>query len=113
MTTLTRLVDHLENNVGQVDFNHRTIISEYGTQLWQLIGYLRSLAGEWQAYVDAKETQANLMKFQVSVSQSSRGRLRFVVPKDQLEFLRSVFFTWTEIASLVARDFKNDCISTT
>ena len=42
------------------------------------------------------------MRYRVEVSQSAdRGRPRFLISRDQLEYLRSLSFTWTEIATLI------------
>ena len=57
MTTLPRLMGHLEANVGQVSVDHRAIVLGYASQIRKLIGYLRSLTSERQSYIDAKQTQ--------------------------------------------------------
>ena len=100
VTTLTRLMDHIETNVGQVSLDHRAIVLRYTSQIRQLIDYLRSLTGEWQSYIDVQESQAISTKYQASVSQSGKGQSRFLVPKEQLEYLYSICFTWTDIAHL-------------
>ena len=68
-----------------------------------LLTFLHSLGHEWQHYINVQERISDSLRYSVSVSQSvsGRGRPRFTVLKDQLEYLRSLSFTWTEIASLL------------
>ena len=102
MLTLTRLKDHLEINVRLTSEQNRSTVLEYASRMIELIGYLRLLTNEWQSYVDIKERQTDTMKYKALVSQSvGRGRPRFLVPKEQLEFLHSLCFTWSEIAQLL------------
>ena len=102
VSTLTRLKNHLEVNVGLTSERYRLTVLEYASRMIELIGYLRSLAQEWQSYIDAKERLSHSLKYQAILSQStSKGRPRFLIPKEQLEFLRSLYFTWSEIAQLI------------
>ena len=80
---------------------HRSAVNECVGQITQLISYLRSLAKEWQLYVDTKEQQADLVRYHASIQQSGRGRPRFLVAKEQLEYLNSLGFTWTNIACII------------
>ena len=99
VSTLTCLKDHLEVNVGLTSERYRLIVLEYASCMIELIGYLRSLAQEWQSYIDAKERLSHSLKYQAILSQStSKGRPRFLIPKEQL---RSLYFTWSEIAQLI------------
>ena len=102
MLTVTRLKDHLEINVGLTSEQNRSTVLEYASRMIELIGYLRLLTNEWQSHVDIKERQTDTMKYKALVSQSvGRGQPRFLVPKEQLEFLHSLCFTWSEIAQLL------------
>ena len=72
VTTVTRLADHLETNVGQTSVEHRATVLGYASQARELIGYLRSLTGEWQSYIDTIENQGN---YEIpSISFSARQR---------------------------------------
>ena len=68
-----------------------------------LLTYLHSLGCEWQHYIDAQERISDSLRYSVSVSHSGsgRGRPRFTIVKNQLEYLHSLSFTWTKIASLL------------
>ena len=61
--------------------------------------WLFEIINKWMAII--YWCKANSMKYQTSVSQAGKGRPHFLVPKEQLEFLHSVCFTWTEIAQLI------------
>jgi len=63
VTTVTRLADHLETNVGQTSVEHRATVLGYASQARELIGYLRSLTGEWQSYIDTIENQGTKHQF--------------------------------------------------
>lgn len=60
-----------------------------------LLQCLRSLSQEWQKYLDTKERCSN------AEHTSQRGRPRSIVSCEQLLYLRSLSFMWTEIASLL------------
>ena len=97
--TLTHLKDHLESNVRLTSEQHRPTVLEYASRMIELIGYLQLLAKEWQSYIDVKERQADTVKYRALVSQSvGSGCPHFLVSKEQLEFLHSLCFTWSEIA---------------
>jgi len=100
--SLTRLKEHLQHSHGQIAEQYRPTVLGYVREMTQLIVYLRSLAREWQSYIDAKERLSESLKYQASLSRSTgKGRPRFSILKEQLEFLRSLCFTWSEIAQLI------------
>ena len=98
----THLQEHLQYNHGQIAEQHRSTVLGYTREMTQLIMYLRSLAHEWQSYIDAKERLSESLKYQALLSQSTgKGRPHFLILKEQLEFLRSLCITWTDIAQLI------------
>jgi len=101
--SVSRLKTHLEDNLENVPHDNRTIILDYKNRMSVLLTYLQSLGREWQHYINAQERISDSQRYSVSASQSvsGRGRPRFIVLKDQLEYLHSLSFTWTEIASLL------------
>ena len=100
--SLTRVREHLQHNLGQIMEEHRPTVLGYTSEMMQLTVYLRSLAHECQSYIDAKEKLLELLKYQAALSQSTgKGRPRFLISKEQLEFLRSLYFTWSEISQLI------------
>jgi len=73
--SLTYLKEHLQHNHSQIAEQSRLTILGYVREMIQLIVYLRSLAHEWQSYIDAKERLSESLKYQASLSQSTgKGR---------------------------------------
>ena len=101
MSSLVYLKNLLDDNIMQMSEQHRSAVIECVGQITRLISCLRSLAKEWQLYVDTKEQQADLVRYHASIQQSGRGRPRFLVAKEQLEYLHSLGFTWTDVAHLI------------
>ena len=101
MSSLVYLKNLLDDNIMQMSEQHRSAVNECVGQITQLISCLRSLAKEWHLYVDTKEQQADLVRYHASIQQSGRGRPRFLVAKEQLEYLHSLGFTWTDVAHLI------------
>ena len=98
---LVHLNNLLDANIMEVRGQHRSPVTECVSQITQLISCLRSLAKEWQLYVDTKEQQADLVRYHASIQQSGRGRPRFLIAKEQLQYLNSLGFTWTDIAHMI------------
>ena len=67
-----------------------------------LVTYLRSLSGEWERYIASMERVSEFLQYRVATKESvGRGRPPFIVAKEQLEYLRSLSFSWTDIALLL------------
>ena len=62
---------------------------------------LREISQEWNLRRDHHEQQRVLTSHSPALLPTSRGRPKFDVSKDQLEYLKSMNFTWTEIAELL------------
>lgn len=63
--------------------------------------YVFNISLEWQAYSEVIELCALQSAYTPSQFQlASRGRPRFDISKDQLEYLSSMSFMWTQIASM-------------
>ena len=64
---------------------------------------LKTLWVKWQSYKEVLES-GNLRRFSYEAGMEERtgrrGRPRFDISKEQLEYLASLSFTWTEIAVL-------------
>ena len=67
-----------------------------------LLSVLRSLRREWESYLKAQERISDSFRYRTSTAhQSGRSRPPLQILKDQLEYLRSLSFSWTQIASLL------------
>jgi len=103
------IVEHFEvaiqtcsNLKNVIDYHH--IFQAYSESLTELLVCLRSILGKWVHYQEQVETNDNFTEYahQVSTSHSGdRGRPRFNISKEQLEYLFSLSFTTLEVASLL------------
>lgn len=81
------VIDEAEENTSE--------LSDYISNLHELQGILASLFVLWKRYEEMIESMAD-------VSYTGRSGIpRFVISADQLEYLLSLSFSWTEIASLL------------
>jgi len=77
-------------------------IAEITGYLEQLIELLRSLLDEWKDYQMVLDSNISYSAYHVPVEHTSqRGRPKFHVHQDQIEYLVSLSFTWNEIALLL------------
>ena len=76
---------------------------EYTSTLQQLIQSCRSLALEWETYIDSIHRNPNPYSYRTPVLNQPhiRGRPSFQISQDQLIYLASLSFSWTEIAELL------------
>ena len=71
--------------------------------LRELLECLRSIGSDWYNYLQLLESHPSELMYRASVAVDGahrRGRPRFEIGKDQLVYLSSLSFTWSEIASL-------------
>ena len=68
------------------------------SDLHRLNNILSSLLSRWQTYEESTESISYSVPQEIP---SRRGRPKFLIYRDQLEYLRSLSFSWTEIASLL------------
>ena len=69
----------------------------------QLLDCVREISVEWQAHFDQIQMNYGMMNqqqevsFQVATTRATRGpgRPRFNITKEQLEYLSSMFFSWS------------------
>ena len=80
-----------------------SVIVNYCAHLSQLLLCLRVISLEWQGYMETIELQTLQSAYTPDRVQPSAciGRPRFDISKDQLEYLSSMSFTWTQIASML------------
>lgn len=80
-------------------------VTEYSSDLQVLQSVLNSLIILWERYEETLEStsvRGSDVGYTASLEQSGRrGRPRFMVSPDQLEYLRTLSFSWTDIASLL------------
>ena len=77
-------------------------LTEYRSVVASLLEISQSLSQRSEARIDHIRASRAAYAYQSdTVGDGRRGRPRFDVSKDQLEYLSSLSFTWTEIASLL------------
>ena len=69
--------------------------------LHQLNAILSSLLNLWQSYEKSTASMEDAAYSTPLEQTAQRGRPRFRITRDQLDYLRSLSFSWTEIASLL------------
>ena len=75
----------------------------YRSTLRQLVDCCRSSAAEWGAYIDSMQSNPYPDSYLPPLLRQEhvRGRPSFEISRDQLIYLSSLSFTWTEIAKLL------------
>ena len=78
------------------------IAAEYSHLLDELLIALQFLSVQWQEYIDHLDSSSAADAYHVAAVRSGgRGRPRFDIGREQLEYLASLSFTWTDIARLL------------
>ena len=106
ISTCTILREHLSPNTGIVDAiddDEEVIIMRYRAELEGLVDCLIDIQAQWKCYREMLDAQVpvNGLSFRVGTTITlCRGRPQFNVSKEQLEYLSSLGFSWTEVASI-------------
>ena len=97
------IVDHMDNASHRLLQDELRHITQHKGCVEELITYLQQIANEWRGYVDAFYTgEQNKVAYRVPVVSTGQcGRPRFQIERGQLEYLRSLSFSWSDIASLL------------
>ena len=79
------------------------VFEHYATMLSQLLELLRSISHQWQIHIDQLRSQPSMNSYQAPFTGSTGvpGRPRFSISRDQLMYLHSLSFSWTQIASIL------------
>ena len=117
MSCLTRLLDHIESRVDstEVEEGDLEVIHFYQQQLEELLHCIRVIGSEWQVHFDLLQREVGTRSdsaFRLSTDhayngQNRRGRPKFNISKEQLEYLSSMSFSWSQVAHIC---IKNDCL---
>ena len=101
-TTCLEILDLVQHHRNE---NQELVeLDEYLTSLHQLLDCVRKLHHKWDDYQDVLDsTMQNVgeLAYRASTSASGVGRPPFQIQKEQLEYLSSLGFSWTEIATLL------------
>lgn len=98
----THLVAVLNAGESIVEGEESVIVEEYRHRFLNLKRLLQSLRIQWVEYCSAVESSpATSYQAPLLHQPHQRGRPTFLIPQQQLEYLRSLSFTWVEIAALL------------
>lgn len=83
--------------------NLDVVIADYFSVLCQLIDSLRTMIRKWEEYADGLDRHAlGDNRYRAAVEHSGApGRPKFDISRDQMVYLSSLSFKWTEIADLL------------
>ena len=88
---------------GEEDSSELQILLFYRGQLEELVLCLQQIAVEWQSLkdtLDANELSPDTYRV-TAVPTGSRGRPRFQITQEQLEYLHSLSFSWSDISDML------------
>ncbi len=99
---LATIIEVFTNN-QPTDEDSRGTWSDYLSILRQLVDSCRSLSSQWDVYIDTVQSHPHPYNYLPPLvhQQHARGRPSFDISRDQLVYLYSLCFTWTEIATLL------------
>ena len=96
--SLTSLIDHLRTSPPRVTERQASVAAQYSVQLTELLQCLRALYVQWQGYFDNGILRSTAYSAPLSHSSNLRGRPKFEITHEQLCYLRSMCFSWVQIA---------------
>ena len=99
----TTIVASLDNPSSSLNHTEQAIITGYKTKIKELVGHLRSLLDQWKEYRTLLDSTCfGGFSYQAPVAHTGRrGRPRFDIDKEQIEYLLTLSFTWSEISALL------------
>lgn len=100
--TLGYIQDILSVGDGSEDTSTIGIYDSYWAQIGSLKEYMTESFGQWEQYRSTLETSLTSTAYHVStVPTRQRGRPKFEIRSEQIVYLQSMSFTWTQIADLL------------
>ena len=88
----------------ELDASELVIVQEYVQLVGELVICMQEVTQQWELHIDALQTTNEDWSYQTPVDvceRRHRGRPRFDIGRDQLEYLSSLNFSWTAIASML------------
>ena len=96
LVDLSSLIHHLQTVSDDTE-----LVTRHVSSLHHLKECLLNVLRQWQNYLDRFQSR-NVLSYSVPVTQTSqRGRPKFDISQQQLEYLRSMSFKWVEIAEII------------
>ena len=99
--SVSSLVHHLRLN-APTDEAAARVGAQYSANLSELLECLRSMLREWQDYLNHYQLRSiSAYHAPPAPSMSQPGRPRFDISKEQLQYLRSMSFSWVQISEIL------------
>lgn len=110
MSTIALIVENIQSSINSVELEEDEFeaADNYIVLLSQLLDCVREISVEWQAHFDQLQMNSSTTlhsntSYQLSRSRHTNGpgRPRFDITKEQLEYLSSMSFSWSQIGMLL------------
>ena len=96
---MSSLVRQLRSRPAHITDHEASVAARYSVQLAELLQCLQQLHREWQQYIDEGHS---LPSYRAPLLHSAGpGRPKFMITQNQIYYLRSMSFSWVQIASLL------------
>ncbi len=96
MSTISHLIEHLSSEVED-----GTFVAECIAHFTDLLRHLRIIRREWEQFFTGDTFKRNRLGYAVGTIQGEPGRPKYSITKEQLQYLRSMCFSWIQIAALL------------
>ena len=101
IVNVSSLISHLGANLPSTERSSEIAISHICTELTILLECLRCIVAEWEDYLNHPYS-GGAYSYSAPINTPLRsGRPRFDISRQQLIYLRSMSFSWVQIASLL------------
>ena len=99
--SVSALLRHLQS-ITPTDQTAVRVGAQYSAHLSELLECLRSMLHEWQDHLNHYQLRgATSFRASLTHSESRPGRPRFDISREQLQYLRSMSFTWVQISEIL------------
>ena len=83
---------------GSLSDDEACVVVEYCTSLAEVLQSLQAIGAKWESCAD--QSQPSSCYAAQAVPTGGRGRPKFNISRDQIEYLASMSFNWTQIADM-------------
>ena len=104
MSNIRLLIGHIDNHIGAGSFDNEelAVIEAYKGNFNDLLVNLQILLQQWRAYRDEQARMDIQTAYQLPVPRSGRrGRPKYLITNEQLDYLISLEFSWNDISALL------------
>ena len=92
----------LRTRLPSVTEEESSVAERYSSQLTDILQCFRGLSVEWQEYMDGRSTMVSSSSYNAPlIRRHGRGRPKFAISQEQIQYLRSMSFSSVQIAKLL------------